>query len=237
MTALQKLARQRALGADPVAFLPMVERLARRLARRLPAHIEVADLVGAGVLGLMEALQRYDAERAVSFHSYAAFRVRGAMLDELRRRDLMARDARRETKQIQAVIAQLRRQLGRSPEDHELAHAVGCDVDTLLRRLERLAPVQVFSLDEEDVEVRLVAPSAFEEVNKGQLKRALVTALGHLPERTQRVLHLYYQEDLTLRQIGEVLEISESRVSQIMSKATLELRALLRQSPAKEGLS
>ena len=78
MTALQKFARQRALGADPVAFLPMVERLARRLARRLPAHIEVADLVGAGVLGLMEALQRYDAERAVSFHSYAAFRVRGA---------------------------------------------------------------------------------------------------------------------------------------------------------------
>lgn len=238
MTALQKLARQRALAADPVVFLPMVERLARRLARRLPAHIEVADLVGAGVLGLMEALQRYEPERAVSFHSYAAFRVRGAMLDELRRRDLMARDARRETKQIAGVIAELRGQLGRSPEDHEVAEALGSDVVAFQRRLERLAPVQVYSLDDETGEscgeVPQMAPCAFEEVSRGQRKRALVAALGHLSARTQRVLHLYYQEDLTLRQIGEVLEISESRVSQIMSKATLELRALLRHAQPKE---
>lgn len=234
MTALQKLAQQRAAAADPVAFLPMVERLARKLARRLPAHIEVADLVGAGVLGLMEALQRYEPAREVSFASYAAFRVRGAMLDELRRRDLMARDARRETKQIQGVITALRAQLGRSPEDQEVAEALGSELGSFLRRLEKLAPVQIYSLEDEDIDVRLHSPCAFEEVNKTQLKKRLVTALGRLGERTQRVLHLYYQEDLTLREIGEVLEISESRVSQIMSKATLELRALLRQPNEKD---
>lgn len=230
MTALQKLARHRTPAADPVAYLPLVERLAKRLAKRLPAHIELADLVGAGVLGLMEALQRFDPQRQVSFDSYAAFRIRGAMLDELRRRDLMARDARRETKQIQAVIESLHHRLGRSPEDHEVADAMGSDTQALMARLEKLAPVQILSLDDEEAAPgELSQPCAFEEVAKTQIKHNLVAALARLSERAQRVLHLYYQEDLTLRQIGEVLEISESRVSQIMSKATLELRVLLRQ--------
>jgi RNA polymerase sigma factor for flagellar operon FliA len=235
MTLANRISRDAVALEDPVPFLPLVEKQARRLLRRLPAHVELGDLVSAGVLGLMEAVRRYNPDRSVAFHSYASFRIRGAMLDELRRRDLMARDARRESKAVESALHQLRLRLGRSPENFELADALGLDVAALEQRLEKLPHVSITSIDEqgghEPMEPSL---GAFEQVARRQLRGRLVAALGRLPERSQQVLELYYRENLTLKQIGEVLEVSESRVSQIMSKATLDLRGMLNETPAKE---
>lgn len=218
--------------ANPAKFLPLVDKQARRLLRRLPAHVELGDLVSAGVLGLMEAIQRYNPDRSVAFPSYASFRIRGAMLDELRRRDLMARDARRESKLFESALQDLRLRLGRSPETFELADALGMEVGALELKLQKMPHVSITSIDEqgapEPVETRA---GAFEVAAKSQMRGRLTLALQKIPERSQKVLELYYHENLTLRQIGEVLEISESRVSQIMSKATLELRGLLSEHP------
>lgn len=229
MTAAHKIHRARAGHVDPVAFLPMVQRLARRLARRLPKHIELDDLISAGVVGLMEALQRYDPARSAVFARFAEFRVRGAMLDELRRRDLMARDARTEAKHIEQAILAWRRRTGEAPEDDQLAQELGLSVAALHERLARLAPVQVLSLDDFEVDpTRAQTLGAFELVAEQQLKRLVARGIAELSLRDQQVLHLYYKEELTLREIGTVLGVTESRVSQMMSKATLQLRGIVR---------
>ena len=228
MSLVDRIAGAAEHAFDPAQFLPLVEKQARRLARRLPAHIELGDLVSAGVLGLMEAMRRFDPARSVAFQSYASFRIRGAMLDELRRRDLMARDARRESKHIQKAMTQLRLRLGRSPENFELAGALGMEVAALEERLGKMPHVSITSIDDgTGPEPAELGPGAYEHAVKNQLHGQLTVALRTISERSQKVLELYYVESFTLKQIGQVLEISESRVSQIMSKATLELRGIL----------
>jgi len=238
MTVAEKLGRTQALVANPVDFLPMVQRVARKLLRRLPHHIELGDLVSAGVVGLMEAMQRYDPSRATVFGRYAEFRVRGAMLDELRRRDLMARDARSEAKQIEHASETLRQAYGRVPEEEQLAEYLGIAVDVLRERLVRLAPVQVMSLEDYDGgDPRSMSLGAFEIVSNEEEKRQVVQAIGALPKREQQILHLYYREELNLKEIGTVLGVSESRVSQIMTKATLQIRGMVRTCRHKEEMT
>jgi RNA polymerase sigma factor for flagellar operon FliA len=235
MTVAEKLGRAQAMVANPVDYLPMVQRVARKLVRRLPHHIELGDLVSAGVVGLMEAMQRYDPSRETVFVRYAEFRVRGAMLDELRRRDLMARDARSEAKQIEQACEDWRRAYGYVPEEEQLAGHLGITVQVLRDRLARLAPVQVMSLDDcGPFDPRSMTLGAFEIVSDEEEKMQVVHAIGLLAKREQQILHLYYREELTLKEIGTILGVSESRVSQMMTKATLQIRGMVRASRIKE---
>ena len=211
-----------------VEYLPFVRKVAHRVARRLPAHITLDDLVGAGVVGLLEAMGRYDPAKASDFEKYAEFRVKGSILDELRRRDLMARDARLEAKQIEQTIEGLTQEIGRPPEEDEVAERLGVEVGELRTKLEKLTPVKVMSFNEvhsDTMPGNIENP--FEQYAKKEMVEQLKQALTKLGERYQQVLYLYYQESLTLKEIGEVLDVSESRVCQIMSEATLRLRVLL----------
>ncbi len=217
---------------NAVEYLPLVQRVVRRLGRRLPPHVTLEDLLGAGVIGLLESMQRFDPSRATEFSAYAEMRIRGAILDELRRGDLMARDARTEAKRIEQMMSQLMQRLKRPPTDEEVAEALHIDLPTLHQKLEKLAPVRLKSFDDMDGAWFASATlSPFENAARAQTRERLVAAITQLSERQQQVLHLYYQEELTLREIGVVLEVTESRVCQIMAAATLSLRASLRIGP------
>ena len=209
-------------------YLPFVQKVARRMSRRLPSHICFDDLVSAGVVGLLEAMERYDAAKVDDFTSYAEFRIKGSILDDLRRRDVMARDARIKSKQIESGICELRSELGREPEEHEIAEKLGYEVEELREKLQKLTPVRMVSIDDVNVEPGVSHNlSPFDKFAKKELIGRLAEAIRTLSERQQQVLHLYYREDLNLREIGEVLGVTESRVCQILSEATLRLRTLL----------
>ena len=209
-----------------VEYLPFVRKVANRVARRLPAYITLDDLIGAGVVGLLEAMGRYDPSKVSDFEKYAEFRVKGSILDELRRRDLMARDARLEAKQIQQVIDALTQELGRQPEEDEIAVRLGVNVNELRSKLEKLTPVKVMSFNDVHSDTMPAATeNPFEIYAKREMVDRLKQALGKLGERYQQVLYLYYQESLTLKEIGEVLDVSESRVSQIHSQAMHRLKS------------
>ena len=209
-------------------YLPFVQKVARRMSRRLPSHIVFEDLVSAGVVGLLEAMDRYDAAKVDDFKSYAEFRIKGAILDDLRRRDVMARDARIKSKQIEAGICELRSELGREPEEHEIAGKMGFEVEELRDKLQKLTPVRVVSISDMSVDPTVSHhASPFDSFAKKELVGRLAGSIRKLSERQQQVLHLYYREDLNLREIGEVLGVTESRVCQIVSEATLRLRTLM----------
>jgi RNA polymerase sigma factor for flagellar operon FliA len=209
-------------------YVPLVRRVAARLARRLPSHVRFEDLVGAGLVGLMQATQRFDAARmAKSFEAFAEFRIKGAIYDELRRRDLMSRDARIDAKKLERTIQTLAQQLGRQPSDEEVARATGKTLEELHTAYGKLAPVQVVSTDDAttwDVER---GPSPFEAADKNETRELLMKSIKRLPERHQQVLQLYYVEELTLKQIGELLEVTESRACQLIGEITVKLRALM----------
>ena len=228
MTREQAQAATPAAPVDAVHFLPLVHRVARRLGRRLPPHISLDDLVSAGAVGLLEAMQRFDPARATQFSAYAEFRIKGAILDELRRGDMMARDARSEVKRLEATMASLAHDKGGTPTEEEMAAALGCSLAVLHDKLEKLAPVRICSFDDDAARQAASPDSPFEQASRVEARVKLTAALERLGERQQQVLHLYYLEDLTLRQIGEVMEVSESRICQIMAAATLQLRVFLK---------
>jgi len=202
--------------------------VAQRVARRLPSHVALDDLLSAGVVGLLESMERYDPERVTDFETYAEFRVKGAIIDELRRRDLMARDARLKAKQIEEVIRRLRQELGREPEEHEIAKRLDISAEELRTKLQKLTPVRVVSLSDLQPNRGAVENrTPFDDVARSELLMRLEQAIARLSERHQQVLQLYYKEELTLREIGEVLSVTESRVCQIVSEATVRLRSLL----------
>ena len=183
---------------DALRYLPFVRRIAVRLARGLPSHVPLDDLVSAGMIGLIDALDRFDPKKGQRFETYAEFRVRGAMLDDLRRADMMARDARLESKRIQRSIAELTQKLGRPPEEEDLAAHLEVSVDSLRRTLQKLGHVQVFSLD--DLAQR--DPEAFGGIQSGddpyehamisEVQRKLTEAIPRLPPRLRMALTLHY---------------------------------------------
>lgn len=209
-------------------YIPLVRRVASRLARRLPSHVRFEDLVGAGLIGLMQATKRFDPARMTSsFEAFAEFRIKGAIYDELRRRDLMSRDARVDAKRLERQIQELSQTLGRQPSDEEVASAIGVPMDELHSVYAKLAPVQVVSTDDTsswDVER---GPSPFDTVDGNEQRARLIKAISQLGERHQTVLQLYYVEELTLKQIGEVIDVTESRVCQLLGEITVRLRALM----------
>lgn len=217
--------------------MPMVRAIARKLHRGLPQHVELDDLVSAGVVGLLDAIEKYEAGRAVQFRSYAQFRVRGAILDSLREQDWAPRELRRSSREIQTAMTACARRLGLTPEEAEIAAELGVSVSELQMTLGELRSLEVGSLqvekgeDSDEEEIAYVAdptePGALFHCLEGELRQHLMEAIEALPERERVVITLSYYEELTMKEIAQVLGVGESRVSQMRSSAVLRLRASL----------
>jgi RNA polymerase sigma factor for flagellar operon FliA len=220
--------------------VPLVKTLAQRLAQRLPSQVEVSDLISVGVLGLIDAAGRYKPTLGVPFDAFARRRVQGAMLDSLREVDWAPRSLRRLRRDVDSAVASLRRTLGRDPEEKEVATEMGLTVADYEKTLEQLRTLDVGavrSLDAptEDGSTRLELlmdpdEGAVRRLERKELREHLAHAIQQLPERERQILSLYYEEELTLVEIGEVIGVCESRVSQLRSLALSRLRASLRSS-------
>lgn len=218
--------------------LPIVRFLARRIHERLPQHVDIEDLVSAGVVGLMDAFTKFDPHKRVQFRSYAQFRIRGAILDSLRTLDWSPRDLRRKGRAVEEAVRLLTGRLGRAPGEPEVAEELELSLDEYQRLLGDLKGLEIGTLhtehneDSGEEELAYVAGSPDEDplfiCLRGELKERLAEAIDQLPERERLVMTLYYYEELTMREIGRALGVVESRVSQIHSSAVVHLRAALR---------
>jgi RNA polymerase sigma factor for flagellar operon FliA len=220
--------------------LPQVRYIARHIHDRLPQHVPLDDLVHAGVLGLMDALQKYDSGKNVQFKTYAKFRIRGAILDSLREMDWSPRDLRRKARQLEDVTSKLGTELGRAATEQELAEALGVNLEEFHHMLNELEGLDIGSLQistgteghEEDMCEFLPgdpAQSPYYQCLKSEMRQILARSIGELSEKEQQVLSLYYYEELTMKEVGEVLHVGESRVSQIHSLAIVRLRTRLQE--------
>jgi RNA polymerase sigma factor for flagellar operon FliA len=217
--------------------LPMVRYLARRIHERLPQHVELDDLVSAGVMGLMDALRKFDHNKKVQFKSYAQFRVRGAILDSLRMLDWSPRELRRKGRAVQDAMQSLTQRLGRSPNEQEVAAEMDLDLDQYQALLGDLKGLEIGSLNMErsedsgEEELAYLAGSPNDDplfrCLQGEMKQRLIDAIDDLPEKERMVLTLYYYEELTMKEIAQALGVVESRVSQIHSSAVLKIRSTL----------
>ena len=217
-------------------FLPSIRIHAARLKMRIPPHIETDDLVSSGVVGLLDAMNRYDDSRGIKFKTYAEFRIRGAMLDYLREMDWFPRSARQHSTRLQQTYTRLENILGRAPDEEEVAENLGVTVDELRKQLATFMGMTVFSLDalqDEDEESgagwrHVLAEAAMDESREEELTRELKDVLGKaidmLPEREQQLIAFYYQEDLTLREISRIFGLGEPRVCQLHAQAVLRLK-------------
>jgi RNA polymerase sigma factor for flagellar operon FliA len=190
--------------------------------------VDVGDLIGAGTEGLLKAIEGYDVNHAARFETYAESRIRGAILDELRGQDALTRHGRRQFGEVTRAIRKLESTLGRTPEEQEVANALGIDLDAYHKLSEHLARgpalANLGAIDPDDTAEDEITTK---NIEAQQLKTQLVTAVKKLPDRMQQVLALYYQEECTLAEIGQILGVTESRVCQILGEATVRLRAHL----------
>lgn len=221
-------------------YLPLVKRVAGRLSISLPAHVDEDDLVGYGVFGLLDAIQKFDPARGVKFETYASLRIRGAILDGLRAMDWVPHSARQRVRQVQDAFMELEAQLGRPASTDEVAQFLQMtvkDVEEVLK-LGQMLMLTYFDelLSGEDGEGNLsplqnltdqAASEAFESIELEERQRLLAEAIAKLPKKEQLVLALYYQEELTLKEIAKVMGLSESRISQLHSQAIARLRGRL----------
>ncbi len=228
-------------------LLSRVDRMARRIARRLPAHVRMDDLVSAGTVGLIEAVDRFDPEKCGSIERYADIRIRGAILDELRAMDWATRSLRRQASHVQDTVVQLSQTLGRTPEGDEVAEALDLDLEDYHRLMERIRPVLVLSFEEmgssssdgrRDALQVISDPDGIDPsvvLQDKRLKQILDGQLERMPERARLVLSLYHFEHMTLKQIGALLGVTESRVSQILSASVKTLRKRVQERIRREG--
>jgi len=212
----------------------LVKRIAYHLIARLPHTVDVDDLIQAGMIGLLDSAQHYDTAQGASFETYAGIRIRGAMLDEIRRNDWAPRSVHRKAREISAVMQELEQQYGRHAADNEIAKALGLSIEEYHLQLHDSAGHQVFSLDEftdndetHAQPITAVSSGPIDSLQSDEFQGALAEAIKTLPERESLVMGLYYNDELNLKEIGEVLGISESRVSQIHSQTVLRLRSKL----------
>ena len=207
-------------------YSPLVKYVAGRLRTRLPESVEYADLVSDGIIGLMEAIERFDPGRGLSFQTFAVPRIRGAMVDALRALDWVPRSVRDKVRQVEEAQRTLETRLGRLPDDPEIAAELGISVRALREIYARVAVTGVATMEDLELADDLSAAAA-EEIEDEQAKAALLGVVGELPERDQVIIALYYFEGFTLAEIGRVLGVTESRVSQLHSRATMMLRTKL----------
>lgn len=219
---------------DQVAqHVPLVKRIAYHLMGRLPDTVQIDDLIQAGMLGLLEAIKHYDASQGASFETYAGIRIRGSMLDELRRADWAPRSVHKKARAVAEAIREIENRNGREARDSEVASHLGVSVAEYSQILQDSQSCKTFSVEElvqgEDSVIDDIHGNfqPEDELIQQQFQSALAQAIAALPERERLVVSLYYDEEMNLREIGKVLDVSESRVSQICSQAMLRLRARL----------
>ena len=220
-------------------YQPLVRRLAHHMMAKLPANVEVDDLIQVGLIGLSEALTRYEAAQGVQFETFATQRIRGAMLDELRGNDWMSRGSRKSQKDIEQALRRLEHKLGRTPLESEIAADLGLslvDYQSLLGKVRGTQLVYLEDMargsDEDDSFLdRHVGDSEADPMNMlrdQRLRQALVAAIKNLPEREQFILSMYYEQDMNLKEIAAVLNVTESRICQLHSQSIARLRAKMR---------
>jgi RNA polymerase sigma factor for flagellar operon FliA len=230
-----------------VAYSPLVKFIAGRMASGLPSHVDEADLISYGLLGLIGAIERFDREREIKFETFAVARVKGAIIDELRSLDWVPRSVRSRARDVERAHAELEGELQRAPTDEEMAAKLHMDIGEFNDALLEIANSSVLALDDLwtfadpeggggqiSVLDTIQDPNAVDpetEANASELKDRLADAIESLPERERLVVALYYYENLTLREIGEVLGVTESRVSQLHTKAVLALRSRFQSRP------
>ncbi len=221
-------------------YSPLIRYVAGKVAMGLPQNVDFDDLVGYGVFGLIDAIDKFDPEKHVKFKTYAVTRIRGSIFDELRSIDWVPRSVRQKSREIEDAIIDLETQFGRSPSDKEIAGHMGVSEDDFNSSIQKISGTTILSLDDvwytgdENDKVSILdsieSPASLNpdhEVEREEIKRVIVESLKDLPEKEKMVLVLYYYEDLTLKEIGKVLEVTESRVSQLHTKAITRLRAKL----------
>jgi len=213
----------------------LVKRIAYHLIARLPSSVDVEDLIQAGMIGLLDASHQFDATQGASFETYAGIRIRGAMLDEIRRNDWAPRSVHRKAREISATMQEIEQREGRNASDTEVAQAMGLNISEYHQQLQDSTGHQLFSLDEfsdnDEAHAHPISSSPAapdEEVQQDDFQQAMVQAIDTLPERERLLMSLYYNDELNLKEIGEVLGVSESRVSQIHSQTVIRLRSKLR---------
>jgi RNA polymerase, sigma 28 subunit, SigD/FliA/WhiG len=213
---------------------PLVKRIAYHLLGRLPDSVQVDDLIQAGMLGLLEAIKNYDASQGASFDTYAGIRIRGSMLDEVRRSDWTPRSVHKKSRMVSDAIRTIENKTGREARDVDVAKYLGIAIDEYNHILQDSSSCRVFSVEElaQDGDHYMDETLSHEEgpvdgLSREGFQQALANAIMGLPERERLVISLYYDEEFNLREIGEVLNISESRVSQICTQAVLRLRSRL----------
>jgi len=222
-------------------YSSLIKFIAQKIAARLPSNIELDDLISSGVIGLMDAIDKYDSNRDNKFKTYAEFRIRGAILDELRSQDWVPRSVREKAKVLERAYAKIEQEKGRQATDDEVCIALGLNTEQYHDMLNEVRSVSLLSYDDlsnlsnadkrslhggSEAGGKTLTP--FSEVNGAHMKKLVAEAIEDLPEKQRLVLSLYYYEDLNLKEIGRVLDVTESRVSQLHSQAILKLKARLR---------
>ena len=220
-------------------YLPLVRRVVQRLAARKPPHIELDDLVSWGIVGLLDAIGKYDPKKEALFSTYAQFRIRGAILDHLRSLDWVPRSVRQKAGLIEKVTHQLEGRLGRPPTEDEISRELGCSLEEYQDLLTKVGEMTLFSLEDLGFgsgEERFSAEEGSGEEDTDPLRALLsqervhvvADAIKVLPDREKKVVMLYYHDELTMKEVGRVLGLTESRVSQLHSQAMLRLKGYLR---------
>jgi RNA polymerase sigma factor for flagellar operon FliA len=219
-------------------YMGLVKRIAYHLKGRLPSSVQVDDLIQSGMIGLLEAMQKYDASQGASFETYAGIRIRGAMLDEIRKGDWTPRSVHRKSREVSEAVRIVEARTGREARDEEVAAELGVDLETYHQTLQDSVTTQVLSIDtpdnedlsEDQLSLQDAADDAepMQDLMQSQFQQHLAAAIASLPEREQLVMSLYYDEELNLKEIGEVLGVSESRVCQIHGQALVRVRARLK---------
>ena len=226
-----------------VEYAYLVKYIGNRIAINLPSSIDRNDVISSGIIGLIKAVETFDPDRGFKFETYAGHKIRGAILDELRALDWVPRSVRQKSKDLQKVYAKLENELGRIPYDDEMCEELQVSMEEFEKMLSDVAPTTIVSLEEtmpdknsDSKEIRLIdtiedpgSENPLKLLGFSEVKRILKETIGNLPEKEKLVVALYHFEELTLKEIGVVLDISESRVSQIHSKAILKLRSKLLQ--------
>ena len=227
-----------------LTYTPLIKYIAARLAARLPAQVSLDDLISCGIIGLIDAINKFDVSKNVQFKTYAEFRVKGAMLDELRALDWVPRSVRRKTTDLEKAYADIEKQTGRPATDEEVAQTMGLALDDFYKLLDETKSVtfmdieflrqkateandptlaETFAMDDRD---------PFTAINLSQIRELIAGAISDLPEKEKLTVSLYYQDELTMKEIGEVLGYTESRISQMHSKAMFRLRTKLKKTLA-----
>jgi RNA polymerase sigma factor FliA len=231
-----------------LGYAPLVKYVAGRMSSGLPSHVEEADLISYGLLGLISAIERFEPEREIKFETFAITRIKGSIIDELRSLDWVPRSVRTKAREIEKANVKLEHELHRAPADQEMAGALGISIEEFQESLVRIAGASMVALDElwtvsdasgdqvsllETIQDSQAVDPAV-EMDATEMKDRLSEAIARMPEREKLVVALYYYENLTLREIGEVLGVTESRVSQLHTKAVLRLRSRLQGDPLTE---